>query len=274
MMVRRVSQIFLLNILLCLSACASLQQISENAFLITPAEEAELGKEIAKEVEKNYTIYEGDAAATDYINRLGQRLVRSAPPCEQAFHFSLVESDEVNAFAIPGGFCYVQIGLIRASETEAELAGVLAHEIGHVVARHGAKSISQSQFYGALSEIALGEDSSAMAGYAAGIWKSGVLLQYGRTHELQADSISVQTLHRAGINPNGLVTFFEKLQAESRGNTGSKLGQYFSTHPLTGERISRARQQIRALGAGVVAPPGEDSSREFRLLKLRYPALP
>ncbi len=234
---------------------------------MSPPQEAELGDKLAEEIEKEYPVFRADAEATAYLQGLGEELVKVAPPCQQTFRFQLIDSDEVNAFAIPGGYCYVQVGLLRETGNEAELAAVLAHEIGHVTERHGAKAVSRAQFYGLVGALALGDDPKKLAEVAEAIIRSGILLRHSREDELEADAVAVRTLHRAGIEPDGLVRFFEKLRAKE-GRRGG-LFEYFSTHPLTTMRIEIAKGLIGELGPG--APDRRSDSAAFRAVKKRYP---
>ena len=252
------------------TGCAALQTISQTVFMISPEQEAELGKEVAIEIEKQYPVYKGDPAATAYIESLGKRLAAAAPPSAFPYKFQLVKSDEVNAFAIPGGNVYIQIGLLRAAKNESELAAVVAHEIGHVVARHSAKSLSSSQFYSVIGQVLLGKDAGQLSQLAADIVGSGVLLRHSREAELEADAIAIDTLPKAGINPNGLITFFQTLSEGREGGRAGKFTQLFSTHPLTENRIRLAQQRISAMG---ISPQNlQTNSSGFQQVKARYPA--
>jgi len=253
----------LVAVVLC--SCATLNRISEQAFLISPQQEATLGQQLAVEIQKEYPVYEADANATAYLQKLGVELVYSSPPCEQTFEFHWVDSDQVNAFAIPGGHCYVNLGLLREAENEAELAAVVAHEIGHVTERHGAKALSRSRFYGLLGSLALGEDPDALAQLAVDIVGSGILLKHSRDAELEADEVSIRTLNRAGINPNGMVWFLQKLNKDGQ----SRVFEYFSTHPLTENRVEIGNSIVRDLGSP--DPHWRVDSPEFQALKKRYP---
>jgi len=278
----RFAQLLLLTgATLSLSGCAALQMVSQNVFLMSPDQEAQLGRQLAVEIEKKYPVYRDDPEATAYVESLGRRLVQAAPPCAQQFRFQLVKSDEVNAFAIPGGSCYVQVGLLREADAEAELAAVVAHEIGHVTARHGAKGLSSSRFYGGIADVFLGQtdagaakgqQANEMAKLAASIAESQVLLQHSRQDELEADAISIATLPRAGINPKGLVDFFGKLEsakAQTPGRFERLFSALVSTHPPTAERVALARQRIEQLGPP--SPNWSDDSTSFRRIKRRYP---
>ena len=163
----------------------------------------------------------------------------------------------------------MQLGLLRAADNESELASVIAHEIGHVVARHGARSLSCSKFFDAIGNIALGKNSSDLAQIASKIVKSPVLLVYSRQDELEADRIAIETLPRAGLNPEGMIWFFEKI-SKDRASGSSRVAHYFSTHPMTSDRIENAQEEIAALGN--LAPGIADDSTAFERMKNRYPA--
>lgn len=259
-------------LILCLflAGCAMMDTVTSNLFVVTPEQEATLGKQFSAQIEQQVKIYDKDPAATAYINSLGQRLVKASPvACSQKFVFQIVDNEEVNAFAVPGGYCYVQVGLIRMAKSEAELASVMAHEIGHVTARHGAKDLSRNKAYDLAGQLALGENSGALAQTAASIVKSGVLLKHSRVDEFEADSLAVKTLARAGLNPKGMVTFFQKMDPSAKSGQSSSFSTLLSTHPPTGERIAAVSKTIQSLGA---KGPWRDSSPEFQSLKQRFPS--
>ncbi len=258
-----------LTLCLLIVGCAMVDSVTSSLFMISPEQEATMGKKFSAQIEQQVKIYDKDPAATAYINSLGQRLVKAAPQqCAQKFAFQIVDNEEVNAFAVPGGYCYVQIGLIRLAKNEAELASVMAHEIGHVTARHGAKDLSRNQAYDLAGQLALGENSGALAQTASAIVKSGVLLKHSRVDEFEADSLAVKTLARAGLNPKGLTTFFQKMDPSAKSGQSSSFATLLSTHPPTSERIAAANQTIQTLGKG----PWRDSSPEFQSLKQRFPS--
>jgi predicted Zn-dependent protease len=257
------------SLCLLVAGCAMIDTVTSSLFMITPEQEATMGKKFSAQIEQQVKIYDKDPAATAYINNLGQRLAKASPqPCEQKFTFQIVDSEEVNAFAVPGGYCYVQVGLIRLAKTEAELASVMAHEIGHVTARHGPKDLSRNQAYDLAGQLALGENSGALAQTAAAIVKSGVLLKHSRVDEFEADSLAVKTLARAGLNPKGLTAFFQQMDPSAQSGQSSKFATLLSTHPPTGERIDAANQVIQTLPRSA----WRDNSPEFQALKQRFPS--
>ena len=237
--------------------------------IFTDAQEVQLGKQFSREIEKEIKIYT-DPVVTAYINQLGQHLARYSQRRNITYHFKVVNTETVNAFAVPGGYLYVNIGLIRAAENESELAGVIGHEIGHVVGKHGVKQMTRQLGLAAVAQLALGEDQSELKKMVAGLAATGVLTKYSRDAEREADIYAVQEMYDAGIDPEGMATFFEKLRTLQKSRP-SKLQQLFSTHPLTTERITAVRSQIARL-------PRKSNlrkdSRRFHQIKKRLPPPP
>lgn len=253
--------------------CAMVDTISSSLFVVTPEEETTMGKQFAGEIEKGITIYDKDPAATAYIDSLGQRLVKSAEPCSQKFTFKIVDNEEVNAFAIPGGYCYVQIGLIRLARNEAELASVMAHEIAHVTARHGAKDVSRSKAYETGGQFAaqatgVAEKSAMLSDLAVKMVKSGALLQHSKEDEFEADALAVKTLAKAGLDPDSLAGFFQQMDPSAKRGDTPLYATLLSTHPPTGERIAAARKLAKSAGSG----PWSKDSPDFQEVKRRFPA--
>lgn len=234
--------------------------------IFTDTQEVQLGKQFSREIEKEIKIYT-DPIVTAYINQLGQHLANHSQRRNITYHFKVVNTDVVNAFAIPGGYLYVNIGLIRAAENESELAGVIGHEIGHVVGKHGVKQMTRQLGLAAVAQLALGEDQSKLKQMVAGLAANGVLMKYSRDAEREADIYAVQEMYDAGIDPEGMATFFEKLLKLRKGRP-SKLEQLFATHPPTTERITAVRLQIARLPRK--SNLKKDSGR-FHQIKRRLP---
>lgn len=216
---------------------------------ISTQEEVQLGRQYAAEINQQLPIVE-DAAVNGYVNQLGTRIASRASPRDIPYTFYVVNSDVVNAFAIPGGFVYVNRGLIEETDNLSELAGVLGHEIGHVVERHGIEQMQQmqnAQLGVLLGTVLLGQPSDLAA---AGIQLGGGLYfaSNSRGDENEADRVAVQYVTQAGINPEGIITFFEQLLREQESRPG-QLAQWFSTHPLTAERIENTRSAVREIPA-------------------------
>jgi hypothetical protein len=207
--------------------------------------EIALGKQLAQEVERTSKMID-DPVVTEYVNRVGQNLVRNSD-ARVPFTIKVIDSDEVNAFALPGGFFYVNSGLVLRAQEESELAGVMAHEISHVVARHGTKQATKGEMMqlATIPLILLGP--GGWAGY--GIYEALQLaiplsyLKFSRDAEREADFLGIQYMYKAGYDPNSYVTFFERIQADEKRRPGT-IPKFFSTHPPTPERIADAQKEI------------------------------
>jgi predicted Zn-dependent protease len=207
--------------------------------------EMALGKALAQEVEKSSKLID-DPVVTEYVNRVGQNLVRNSD-ARVPFTIKVIDSDEINAFALPGGFFYVNSGLILHATEESELAGVMAHEISHVTARHGTKNATKGELMQLATIPAMIFIPYSMAGYAMyqGINLAIPLtfLKFSRDAEREADFLGLQYMYKAGYDPNSYVTFFERIQAEEKRRPGT-IPKVFSTHPPTPERIENAQKEI------------------------------
>ena len=207
--------------------------------------EISLGKSLAQEVERSSKLID-DPVVTEYVNRVGQNLVRNSD-ARVPFTIKVIDSDEVNAFALPGGFFYVNSGLILHAQEESELAGVMAHEISHVTARHGTKNATKGELMqlATIPLILLGP--GGWAGY--GIYQGLNLaipvtyLKFSRDAEREADFLGLQYMYKAGYDPNSYVTFFERIQADEKRRPGT-IPKVFSTHPPTPERIENTQKEI------------------------------
>ncbi|MGA2908993.1 MAG: M48 family metallopeptidase [Terracidiphilus sp.] len=207
--------------------------------------EIKMGKQFADEIEKS-TKFITDPVVDEYVNRIGQNIVKNSD-CKVPFTIKVIDSDEINAMALPGGFFYVNSGLILAADEEAELAGVMAHETAHVCAHHAAREMTRLNYaeIGMIPlEIMLPYD---LTGY--GIYEAAQLaipitfLQFSRDFEAQADYLGVQYMYRAGYDPQAFITFFEKVQALEKRKPGL-VAKAFSDHPQTPDRILHTQEEI------------------------------
>jgi len=207
--------------------------------------EIALGKQLAQEVERSSKLID-DPVVTEYVNRVGQNLVRNSD-ARVPFTIKVIDSDEVNAFALPGGFFYVNSGLILRAQEESELAGVMAHEISHVTARHGTKNATKGQILqlATIPLVLLGPAGLAGYGLYEGLNVALPLtfLKFSRDAEREADFLGLQYMYKAGYDPNAYITFFERIQADEKRHPGA-IPKVFSTHPPTPERIENAQKEI------------------------------
>src|SRR5262249_21779006 len=231
--------------------------------------EVALGRRLAYDVDRSSKII-NDPFTTEYVNRIAQNLVLHSDS-KVPFTIKVIDSEVVNAFALPGGFLYVNRGLLEAAENEAEVAGVIAHEIAHVAARHGVEQASKGELVNYLSIplIFMG----GIGGYAIrqglGLAVPLTFLKFSRGAEKEADRLGAQYMWASGYDPNALVTFFEKLEAKDKKKPGT-LSKLFSTHPMTGDRITEVQSLI-----GKFPDRGEYqiSTSEFSLVKTRIMSL-
>jgi predicted Zn-dependent protease len=237
---------------------------------MTEAQEIELGRQAAAEVENEQPLIE-DAVVNAYVKGLGLHLVEYCGRTDIEYHFKVIESPEVNAFALPGGFIYVNKGLIQKAENESELAGVLAHEIGHVVARHSVDQVKRAQMTGlglGVLDMILGGRSTAanLANIASQMVASGAFMKYSRDAEREADRLGARNLYDAGFDPQGMVTFFQKLDA-MREREPNVIEAFFATHPSPDERVENLSGLIESFPPkeGTFADSGKLEQIQARL---------
>src|SRR5713226_724623 len=234
--------------------------------------EIALGKQLAQEVERSAKLVD-DPVIVEYLNRVCQNLVRNSD-AQVPFTIKVIDSDEINAFALPGGFFYVYSGLILRADEESELAGVMAHEIAHVAARHGTRNATKAELTQLAMIPAIIFLPGGWAGYGAYQGLNFLIplqfLKFSRDAEREADFLGLQYMYKAGYDPNSYVTFFEKVQAEEKRKPGS-IPKVFSSHPPTPERIQNTQKEI-----GTILPARDQyivSTSEFDVVKARLHAL-
>jgi predicted Zn-dependent protease len=251
---------------LCLStvACAVSQQ-----------EERQMGEEYAAQIAQQLPLI-GDAEINRYINVLGDSIARLTSRGDLDWRFYVVDAKDVNAFAVPGGFVYVNRGLIERTATMDELAGVLGHEIGHVVRRHTVKQMQQAQkanigvtvgciLVPAVCNSGLGNAAINVAGGA-------LFAKFSRTDEAEADIEGFNNVVRAGISPKGMVTMFQRL-IEERNSRPAGVEAWFATHPLEEDRIAAIQARINAMPAAQLNRLGRDT-QNYQSFKRRIQSLP
>ena len=233
---------------------------------ISQEKEIQLGAQFAQIFEETARLVE-DPVVTEYVDRLGQKIVKHSD-AKVPFVIKVVDTEEVNAFALPGGYLYVNKGLILEADNESELAGVLAHEIAHVTARHATERMSKGQLlqFAALPALFVG---GGLAGLGIqnglGLGLNLAILGITRKSEAEADQLGTQYLWNTEYDPHGFITFFEKLEARQKNKPG-KFASFFRTHPTPESRIEMVQEEISYL------PPKDEytvSSSEFERVKAR-----
>ena len=250
-----------------ISGCAVNKSSVGGFNLISVAEEQQLGDKFALEIEKQHKIVK-DPQVQSYIDGVGKRLLTGVRKTEFPYTFQVVQDDSINAFAIPGGHTYVNTGLIKAAASETELAAVMAHEINHVVARHSTQQMTQQYGYNLIAGLLLGNQGE-LSKLAADMFGKAGGLYYSREMESQADFLGVETMSKAGYDPQGMVTFFKKLDA-AEGSQPGKIAKYFSSHPETVERINAIQQEIAKLPPKSWVP---GATPEFNSIKAKVQKL-
>ena len=225
-----------------------------------------MGKQYATELEKS-TKFINDPVVTEYVNRIAQNLVKNSD-AKIPFTVKVIDSDEVNAFALPGGFFFVNSGLILNADTEAEMAGVMAHEISHVIAHHAMREQTRMNYaqIGTIPLIMVGGGLGYGIYEAANIGIPLTFMQFSRDFEAQADFLGTQYLYRAGYDPQALVTFFEKIENLEKRKPGL-ISKAFASHPETPDRIEHTQEEIATL----LPPRNEylETTSEFDDVKAR-----
>jgi beta-barrel assembly-enhancing protease len=229
-----------------------------------------IGKTYAQQFEASTKMIQ-DPVVNEYVNRIGQNLVRNSD-AKVPFTIKVVDSDEVNAMALPGGFFYVNSGLILAADDEAELAAVMSHEIAHVALRHATRGQTRADIanIASLPLIFLGGGIGYAARQVAGIGLPLTFLKFSRGFEAEADYYGLEYMYKAGYDPNAFVTIFEKLQALEKKKPGA-LSKAFSSHPQTPDRIQKSQEEI-----GSILPSRDqyiETTSEFNEVKARLAAI-
>ena len=245
-MTKRLQSVFIL-LLLSVGAFAQPRNVKPGWNLFSKEQDVQLGREAAAEVERQMPIVR-DRTLNEFVNRIGQRLASTPEADRYPYTFKVVNDQNINAFALPGGPTYVHTGLIRAADNEAQVAGVMAHEIAHVALRHGTHQASKAnliQLPAMLAGAVLGGGGGSMLGQLAqlgiGLGANSVLLKFSRDAERDADILGARMMARAGYNPVEMARFFEKLEAQG----GGRGPQFLASHPNPGNRMRTIQEEIR-----------------------------
>jgi len=208
--------------------------------------EIKMGKQYSMQVEQSVKLVQ-DPVVNEYVNRIGQNLVRNSD-AQVPFTIKVIDSDEVNAFALPGGFFYVNSGLILAADEEAELAGVMVHEIAHVAARHGMRQMTRANWaqIGTLPLIFVGGGIGYGIYEASGLALPLTFMKFQRNFEAEADYLGLQYMYKTGYDPQAFIAFFEKIQAKEKKKPGT-LAKAFASHPQTPDRIQESQKEIATI---------------------------
>jgi predicted Zn-dependent protease len=231
--------------------------------LVSVEEEWEMGRQLERDVAQQVDVL-NDATLTNYVNRIGQRIVAQTGLSGRPWRFHVVNDDAINAFNVPGGLVYVNTGLIAAADNTAELAGVIAHEVAHGAARHGTERMTQAYGLNVAAAMLLGQEPGLGAQIATQIAGGGAIAKFSRDDEREADRLGVRYMARAGYNPEGMATMFQKLMADRQRRPGA-VEQFFSTHPLTEDRVADVRREARKYSSrGLTTNDGQYASIRAR----------
>ncbi len=230
--------------------CATTGINSGQFNIVSSTEEVRMGKEFSTEIEQQFEIYD-DGVVTGYVQAVGDRIARVCDRRDIEYHFTVIKKDELNAFALPGGYIYIYTGLLKTLDNEAQLAGVLGHEVGHVTARHATERLTAMYGYQLLVTLILGDDPNFWAKLTSDIFSTTGFLAYSRKNEYEADMLGTGYAYAAGYDPSGMSQLLGKL-ASTGESEPSKLEELLSTHPPTAERIVR----VEGIIAGIPAKSG------------------
>lgn len=241
----------------------------QSLIIVSDQQEVEIGQQVDADVRSKEKLL-ADAQWQAYITEVGQKIVKVCDRQEIEYHFAVIDSDQINAFATPGGYVYFYTGILNMMENEAELAAVMAHEVSHVVGRHSVKHLQTALGASVLLEIILGDRAQGGWGQVAGIALGVGLTGYGRGHELEADEFGVHYMTEAGYNPDGARTMFRKL-AELSGDDGDRgfFESLTASHPETQERLAKIDAQIAAMPRSVDNLP--KNQERYTTMKKRLP---
>ena len=227
--------------------CVTTGPGGKKSLVVIPTEsEIEIGKEVVKDVESQERVL-NNPQVQNYVSNVGRKIANVCDRKDVKYSFKVLDSNEINAFACPGGFIYIYKGLMKQMDNEAQLAAVLAHEVGHVVARHSMKRLQAAYGYSILMEVALGDKLSQTAQQMVNAAAGLILLGYGRDNEYEADDYGILYTKKAGYNPKGMIQIFEKFK-QMEGKPPSTFEKLLSSHPPARDRINNGNKEIQKVG--------------------------
>lgn len=231
------------------AACSSGSGVNKGDFnIISLEDEWRLGQQLSADIARQMPVV-NDAQANAYINKLGRSIVAKTEMAQLPWQFHIVSNPEINAFNIPGGHVYVTTGLLGAADNASELAGVMAHEISHGVSRHGTEQLSKAYGLEIVASLLLGQNPAVYQQILAQVVGTGALAKFSRGAEEEADNLGVRYMYDTGYEPRGMVTMFEELVENRQGSKPGSVEKFFSTHPLTEDRIRDVTKLIQTLPA-------------------------
>ena len=260
---RSLHKIFLLMVLtlpLFLAGCATVYNPATGAkeyIMIGTEQEVSIGNQVAAAVETKYKLSQ-DTAEIERVNSIGRRIAAVSDRQDLKYYFKVLDNKDINALSTPGGYVYVNSGLLEKANDD-EVAAVIGHEVGHIAARHSVQAMQSQNLISAGAIVASifvkSSDSSRQAMQGASVALNLIMLGYSREDEFEADKLGVKYAYYAGFDPNGEVTFLEKLQRQEKGTPFDKTLVYLKSHPLYSERISKARAYAAYLKETHSQPP-------------------
>lgn len=250
--------------------------VASGCATISPEQEREIGADYARQIEAELPMVD-DGNLNAYVNQLGRRIAAGTTRGFD-YRFRIVNAEPINAFALPGGYVYINRGVVDAADNLMELAGVLAHEIGHVEERHSAEQIERAQSANLgvnLAYILIGRNPGAVEQAAVGVGGGLVLARYSRQAEEEADEVAISLLVEAGIHPRGLLTFFQEMLEQQR-RSPNAVEAWFSTHPTTEDRIAQTRARLDRIPESRLRGLETDDAafRSFKARMAQYTAPP
>lgn len=237
--------VWLLFFIAIASSCATTPSGSQSFNIFSVKDDVVLGKKLSYEIEKGYKVSH-DNFYNDYLNSIGYKLLQGVKKNPFNFTFKMVEDDGLNAFSLPGGPVYINRGILKTAENEAEAASVIAHEMGHVLARHATNQMSTRYGISILLSFILGNRPSFGAQIAADLFSTSGILAYSRSHEFEADLIAIKLLEVSGYPPAAIVSFFNKMAAKEK-RESSAVAKFFSTHPGVNDRILKLKEALKKI---------------------------